>query len=310
MRSGNEGSSDLTIGIDGTQSELIEWTGQASAPVVAWNDERPRSSWIDQLNLAERLAPNPSLIPADIEDRIRMFGLANELLAENGLVWVKRLLMVDGPLKSLAADDPQRGFWIFLGNKYRLQPAAAERAAQRIEAVVTAFANQSKSQQARGKRYLVGDWLSAVDIYWAACCGILDPMPPERCPMADGFRGTYGNTDPRIEKALTPELRAIGISSTTSTSKCRSCSELRADVALSPKAKISVRSLDPKFARVLSSAQPTPCSLGAPLRRSTSPGLRPAFAARGAGARRRCHPRKFRIKVRRLLLVRRAPASA
>jgi glutathione S-transferase len=208
VRSGNEGSSDLTIGIDGTQSELIEWTGQASAPVVAWNDERPRSSWIDQLNLAERLAPNPSLIPADIEDRIRMFGLANELLAENGLVWVKRLLMVDGPLKSLAADDPQRGFWIFLGNKYGYSPAAAERAAQRIEAVVTAFANQLKSQQARGKRYLVGDRLSAVDIYWAACCGILDPMPPERCPMADGFRGTYGNTDPRIEKALTPELRA------------------------------------------------------------------------------------------------------
>jgi glutathione S-transferase len=208
VRTGDEGSSDLTLGMNGTQSELIEWTGQASAPVVAWNDERPRSSWIDQLNLAERLAPNPSLIPETIEDRVRMFGLANELLGENGMIWVKRLLMVDGPLKSLPADDPQRGFWIFLGNKYGYSPAAAERAAQRIEAVVTTLANQLKSQQARGRRYLVGDRLSALDIYWAACCGILDPMPPERCPMADGFRGAYGNTDPRIEKALTRELRA------------------------------------------------------------------------------------------------------
>ncbi len=208
VRTGNEGSADLTVGMNGTQSELIEWTGQASAPVVAWNDERPLASWIDQLNLAERLAPNPPLIPADIEDRMRMFGLANELLGENGLVWVKRLLMVDGPLKSLPADDPQHAFWTFFGNKYRYSPAAAERAAQRIEAVVTTLANQLKAQQARGKRYFVGDRLSALDIYWAACCGILDPMPPERCPMADGFRGTYGNADPRIEKALTRELRA------------------------------------------------------------------------------------------------------
>jgi hypothetical protein len=208
VRTGNEGSSDLALGMGGTQTELIEWTGQASAPVVAWNDERPRASWTDQLNLAERLAPNPPLIPVDIEERARMFGLANELLGENGLVWVKRLLMVDGPLKSLSADDPQRGFWIFLGEKYGYSPAAAERAAQRIEAIVTAFASQLTSQHERGSRYLIGDRLSALDLYWAACCGILDPMPPERCPMADGFRGTYGNTDPRIDKALTRELRA------------------------------------------------------------------------------------------------------
>jgi glutathione S-transferase len=207
VQTANEGSSDLALGMGGTQTELIEWTGQASAPVVAWNDERPRSSWIDQLNLAERLAPSPPLIPDDVEDRARMFGLANELLGENGLVWAKRLLMVDGPLKSLAANDRQRGFWTFLGGKYGYSPAAAEQAAQRIEAVVRALANQLASQRARGKRHLIGDRLSALDVYWAACCGVLDPMPPERCPMADAFRGVYGNTDPRIEKALTRELR-------------------------------------------------------------------------------------------------------
>jgi glutathione S-transferase len=160
------------------------------------------------LNLAERLAPKPPLIPADVDERARMFGLANELLGENGLVWAKRLLMVDVPLKSLAADDPQRAFWIFMGEKYGYSPAVAEQAAQRIEAVVTTFTKQLSSQQARGKRYLVGDRLSALDIYWAVCCGILDPMPPDRCPMADSFRGVYGNTDSRIDKALSRELRA------------------------------------------------------------------------------------------------------
>lgn len=209
VRTGNAGTPDVALGMGGSQSELIEWTGQASAPVVIWNDERPRSSWIDQLNLAERLAPEPRLVPDDLEERARMFGLANELLGENGLVWVKRLLMVDGPLKALAPDDPQRGFWKFLGDKYGYSPAAAERAAQHITTVVRAFASQLAAQRARGKRYLVGDRLSALDIYWAACCGILDPMPPDRCPMADSFRGgVYGNSDPRIAEALTPELRA------------------------------------------------------------------------------------------------------
>lgn len=209
VKSANAGASDLAIGMNDSQSELIEWTGQSSAPVVAWNDELPRSSWIDQLNLAERLQPEPPLVPATLDERVRMFGLANELLGENGLVWVKRLLMVDGPLKSLPATDPQRGFFEFLGRKYGYTPAAAERATLRIIDILNALAAQLDGQRAAGKRYLIGDRLSALDIYWAACCAILDPMPAERCPMADAFRaGPYGNSDPRIDKALTPALRA------------------------------------------------------------------------------------------------------
>jgi len=73
------------------------------------------------LNLAERLAPNPPLIPGDVDGRARMFGLANELLGENGLVWVKRLLMVDGPPKALPADDPIYVISVFLVGILALQ---------------------------------------------------------------------------------------------------------------------------------------------------------------------------------------------
>lgn len=208
VRTANEGASDLAVGMGDSQSELIEWTGQASAPVMAWNDEKPRAGWVEQLMLAERLTPEPSLIPASSADRIRMWGMAHELLGEGGLVWEKRLLMVHEPLQVLAADDPQRAFFTFLGGKYGYTPAGAEQAALRIADIVQQFANQLAGQQAAGRRYLVGDRLSALDIYWAACCAILDPMPPERCPMADGFRGAYGNRDPRIAAALTPALRA------------------------------------------------------------------------------------------------------
>jgi glutathione S-transferase len=207
VRTGDAGSPDVALGMGGTQSELADWTGQASAPVVVWNDERPRSIWIDQLHLAERLAPEPPLIPEAVEDRVRMFGLANELLGENGFLWSKRLLMVHEPLQALPGDDPQREFWTFLGSKYGYGEAAAERAVARLVAVLEAIGGQLEAQRRQGRRYLVGDRLSALDIYWAACCGILDPMPPDRCPMADAFRGVYGNTIPAIAAALTPELR-------------------------------------------------------------------------------------------------------
>src|SRR5687768_16470914 len=52
VRTGDPGTPEVALGMGGTQSELIAWTGQASAPVVAYEDERPRSSWLDQLNLA------------------------------------------------------------------------------------------------------------------------------------------------------------------------------------------------------------------------------------------------------------------
>jgi len=73
--------------------------------------------------------------------------------------------------------------------------------------VLEAIGGQLEAERRQGRRYLVGDRLSALDVYWAACCGILDPMPPERCPMADAFRGVYGNAIPAIAAALTPELR-------------------------------------------------------------------------------------------------------
>jgi hypothetical protein len=207
VKTSNAGASDLTLGMGDSQTELIEWTGQASAPVIAWNNERLRSGWLEQLHFAERLNPEPSLIPTNIDDRMLMIGMANELLGEKGLVWLKRLLMVHEPLQVLAADDPQRPFFIFLGEKYGYTPAGAEASAIAITEIVNRFASQLAQQQAVGKRYLIGDRLSALDIYWAACCGILDPMPADRCPMADGFRGPYGNADPRIDAALTPALR-------------------------------------------------------------------------------------------------------
>jgi hypothetical protein len=64
--------------LGGENRALLDWTAQASAPVMVWNEEWPRSLWNDQLYLAERLQPNPPLVPANLEDRVLMFGYATK----------------------------------------------------------------------------------------------------------------------------------------------------------------------------------------------------------------------------------------
>src|SRR5258708_35457741 len=92
----------------GENRALLDWTKQATAPVFVYNDERPRTIWNDQLYLAERLAPTPSLIPDDINDRILMFGLANELCGENGLGWARRLMIMHSPIADTNVPENSR----------------------------------------------------------------------------------------------------------------------------------------------------------------------------------------------------------
>src|ERR1700683_1244660 len=100
-----------SAGADGSQRELIEWTAQASAPVAIWNDERPRSTWIEQLYLAERLQSEPALIPANTDDRVNMSGTINEIAGENGLGWQRRQILIDETVNNPKADDRTRNFW-------------------------------------------------------------------------------------------------------------------------------------------------------------------------------------------------------
>ncbi len=207
VRTSNAGASDLAIGMNDSQSELIAWTAQSSAPVAIWNDERPRSLWNDQLYLAERLAPEPRLIPEDLETRVRMFGLINELAGENGLVWSGRLLMCDGPLKTIPPGDESRAFWETLARKYNYDEAGAARANAHIVSILNALDAQLASQKAAGHKYLMGPELTALDIYWAGISGFLDPLPEDLCPMATAFRPVYTNSHPDVQAALTPALR-------------------------------------------------------------------------------------------------------
>jgi glutathione S-transferase len=182
--------------------DIAAWGGEASAPIVAWSSEKPVHRWIDILNLAERLAPSPPLVPSDVNDRVLMFGLSNEICGELGIGWNRRLQVVSPAIESGAAPDNIKEMSV----KYRYNAPDVRAATSRIVQALGALARQLESQYERGREFFVGDRLSALDIYWTAFTNLLDPLPPAQCPMPEQWRPGFVARDPEIRSALTPLL--------------------------------------------------------------------------------------------------------
>ena len=161
---------------------LLDWTGRDNAPVAMYADERPRSGWAEILFLAERLAPSPSLVPSDPRERALMLGLCHEICGEQGLGWTRRLLMGIG-------DPGERGTlaWKYGGG----ETAAVETAVARVNELLELLEEQLRAQRAAGRRYFVGESLTAPDIYWAAFSNMVAPLPPELSPMPDFMRRIF-----------------------------------------------------------------------------------------------------------------------
>ena len=188
----------------GTNEELLAWAGENSGPVVAWNDEKPLSRWLDILLLAERLAPTPSLLPSAVHDRALMIGLANELCGELGVGWNRRLQMF-GPM--IEAGNPPEGI-SRMGSKYGYSKAAAEAAGGRVATQLAALDAQLQAQQVRGREFFIGEQLSALDIYWVAFMNLIDLLPMAQCPVPEAMRPMFTCRDPQVLAALTPRLMA------------------------------------------------------------------------------------------------------
>ncbi len=194
--------------LGGENLPLMRWSAQTTAPVFVYENERPRSLWNDQLYLAERLAPDPPLIPDSLEQRTRMFGLANELCGENGFGWSRRLMMLHATSSNTNAPEAAKAGASFLGRKYGYSPAAAAAAPQRVAEILRVLNRQLESQRMVGSRFLVGDRLSALDIYWAAFAALIQPLPEELCRMSPGFRRMYTCTDPIVTVEVGRQLLA------------------------------------------------------------------------------------------------------
>lgn len=169
--------------------ELLAWTRGHNAPAVIYEDEAPLSGWADILALAERLAPEPALVPAGPE-RIEMFGLSHELLGVGGIAWNARALLIDASL----ASEGQRGFPLriaqFLSTKYRYRPGDFEQTRARLLESLELLARRLEQSPSSGP-YFYGSRLTALDIYSAAALHVLAPLPPEQCPEGQLLRASF-----------------------------------------------------------------------------------------------------------------------
>jgi glutathione S-transferase len=190
--------------LDGDNAALRAWTGRDDAPIAVWNDERPRDNWMDVAWLAERIAPEPRLIPASLDERTAVFGLGRELCGEQGLGWLRRLMLIDA-LKKAAPDLPVTSY---LERRYGWDARLAAAAPQRVADILRAFSAQLASQRERGRRYLAGDAITALDVWWAAFAAMVDALPHELCPMDAGTRSAWAVRDPVVRAAIDPALLA------------------------------------------------------------------------------------------------------
>src|SRR5208283_3901256 len=128
---------------------IVAWSGEASGPIVAWAGEKPIHRWIDILYLAERLAPTPSLIPAEATQRALMIGLSHEICGEMGIGWNRRLqLFAPAVTSGKAPEGISR-----MAGKYGFNEGDAKAAGERTAASLRALTAQLKSQYARGVHY-------------------------------------------------------------------------------------------------------------------------------------------------------------
>src|SRR5262249_15196297 len=152
------------------------------------------------LSLAERLAPLPSLLPADPADRALVFGIAHEICGEAGLGWSRRLQLIDAGLQNIGGFPEQVAK--YLGRKYGYGTETAAAATARVAALLTMLAARLEEQHEKGSRYYVGNSLTAVDVYSATFMALFKPLPQEHCHMTANIRAAFETRNEQTEAAL------------------------------------------------------------------------------------------------------------
>lgn len=182
------------------------WTGVPNAPVAVYDDEPPRSGWVEILELAERLQPEPALVPSDPEQRVSMFGLSNELLGAGGLIWSARL----STLETSFTSEGGQGFALpvakYLGERYGYTPGCGAAARARAIGILGLLCEKLQKAKREGHAYYLGNTLTALDIYSAAAINALALLPPDQCATHPALRSGFEQMGLDLGDAVGPEL--------------------------------------------------------------------------------------------------------
>lgn len=193
----------IAVRLDYRSEELKNWAGQRTGPIAIYNDERPRTNSMDILLLAERLAPSPALLPADAAERALVVGLSHELHGEGGLGWTRRLQLVHAGLNGAGGFHERVAQ--YLAKKYGYRPEEAPAYGDRVVSLLNMLSARLHERKQGGSRYLVGDTLTAADIYCATFMGLFRPLPPDQNP-GETQRDIFETLDDQTAAALDPVL--------------------------------------------------------------------------------------------------------
>ena len=174
---------------EGSYNALRALSGQDSVPVILIGPESPRSSWLEQLYAAERLAPRVPLLPADPSSRALVIGLTAELCGEAGFGWSRRLQMITR-LTAPGSHSRDQQIGLYLKFKYGASNVV-EDPQRRCDQIIGMFTERMRHQLSYGKGFLFGDRLSALDLAWAAFAAMIEPLPERQCPMSARWRDLF-----------------------------------------------------------------------------------------------------------------------
>ncbi|MGB1190461.1 MAG: hypothetical protein ACPHAN_07060 [Pseudomonadales bacterium] len=169
----------------GANEDLVDWTGHRNAPIAIYEQEPPRTRWIELLDLAERLGTGPSLLPKDRAERVEVIGWVNEIAGEGGFGWSCRHLIFD--VWAERAGDNLRDANPML-QAYRFDPTLQGRM---LDTAKSFLKDLGQTLKAGTGEYLVGETFSVADLYWAYFSNLLAPLPDEMNPMAASSRSSY-----------------------------------------------------------------------------------------------------------------------
>jgi glutathione S-transferase len=186
-----------------TDPVFQSWKGAWNLPAVLLDESPVRTGWGEILALAERLAPEPRLLPHDAEARLRTIGLCHELMSEGGLMWNARLLAIDRGLVT----EGREGFPLraaqYLAPRYGWQTSCAELARKHALRVLALLDAELARNQGP---YYAGGQLTALDLYSAAAMNILVPLPDSICPIVPPLRAAFTWMGQTLGEAISPAL--------------------------------------------------------------------------------------------------------
>jgi len=106
----------------------------------------------------------------------------------------------------LTNGSPLRMVGEYVGGRYGYGLHDQVYVEQRLRDLLGLFATQLRRQYDAGRPYFIGAGLTALDLYWSTFATLIQPLPPDVCPMYEESRHFYTMTDPTWLARVDPLL--------------------------------------------------------------------------------------------------------